>query len=136
MDDVILNKVAIIERCVARVREVHAGDDHNLTDDLTRQDSILLNIQRACEAAIDLAMHLVRVHQLGVPQGSRDAFRLLSDAGHLEPGLAGVLERMVGFRNVAIHDYRKLDMDIVRAIIETQLDDLLVFSAGAVRGAA
>src|SRR5204862_3354274 len=63
MDDVVLNKAAIIERCVRRVREEHAGDDRRLTEDITRQDSIILNLQRACEAAIDLAMHLVRVHR-------------------------------------------------------------------------
>ena len=56
-DDVALNKAGIIERCLARVREVHAGDDANLFDDPTRQDSIVLNLQRACEASIDLAMH-------------------------------------------------------------------------------
>jgi hypothetical protein len=47
MDDVILNKAAAIERCLHRVGEVYAGDDRNLRDDLTRQDSIVLNLQRA-----------------------------------------------------------------------------------------
>ena len=50
-DDVVLNKAATIERCLARVREVHAGDDANLRDDPTSQDSILLNLQRAHEAS-------------------------------------------------------------------------------------
>lgn len=68
MDDVALNKAEVIERCVRRVRAVHAGDPRNLTDDLTRQDSIILNLQRACEASIDLAMHLVRLDRLGIPQ--------------------------------------------------------------------
>lgn len=53
-DDVLLNKVAIIERCIARVREEYAGDERNLFDDVTRQDSIILNVRRACEAAIGL----------------------------------------------------------------------------------
>src|SRR5690606_5251310 len=75
-DDVVLNKAAIIERCVARVREEYADDPRNLTDNITRQDSIILNLQRACEAAIDLAMHVVRRRRLGVPQETRDAFRL------------------------------------------------------------
>ena len=47
----------------------------------SRQDSILLNLQRCCEAAIDLAMHWVRVRRLGLPQESREAFTLLHDAG-------------------------------------------------------
>ncbi|MBI3782123.1 MAG: hypothetical protein HY270_01860 [Deltaproteobacteria bacterium] len=65
-DDVVLNKAAILERCIARVREEYANDDRHLTENITRQDSIILNLQRACEAAVDLAMHVVRRRRLGV----------------------------------------------------------------------
>lgn len=126
--DVARNKAAIIERCVHRARDVYGGIDANLTDDLTRQDSIILNIQRACEAAVDLAMHLVRGHRLGIPQDSRHAFDLLADAGKLDRALSDVLKRMVGFRNVAVHDYQDLSVDIVRAILQRHLDDLLTFA--------
>ena len=136
MDDVVLNKAAIIERCVRRVRDVYADDPSNLTTDLTRQDSIVLNLQRACEAAIDLAMHLVRRYQLGIPQESRDAFDLLVTSGRLDADLGERLKRMVGFRNVAVHDYTRLNLDIVRSIIEHRLDELLAFSAVAIRTGA
>ncbi len=132
-DDVVLNKAAIIERCIARVREEHAGDLRNLTDNLTRQDSIILNLQRACEAAIDLAMHLVREGRLGIPQESRDAFDLLLQAGLIEAGLAGRLKRMVGFRNVAVHDYRKLNLQIVQKIVTDHLDDFLELTRTVLR---
>lgn len=132
-DDVVLNKAAIIERCVARVREEHKGDARNLTDNLTRQDSIILDLQRACEAAIDLAMHLVRERRLGIPQESRDAFDLLLQAGLIEAGPAGRLKRMVGFRNVAVHDYRKLDLQIVQKIVTDHLDDFLEFTRTVLR---
>ena len=35
---------------------------------------------------------------------------------------------MVGFCNVAVHEYQELDLTKVRAIIEHRLDDLLTFS--------
>lgn len=133
MDDVVLNKAATIERCIARVREVHAGNPDNLRSDLLRQDSIVLNLQRACEAGIDLAMHRVRKHRLGIPQESRAAFELLVAAGRLDAELAGRLMAMVGFRNVAVHDYTRLNLDIVLAIIETHTVDLLAFAADSVR---
>ena len=38
------------------------------------------------------------------------------------------MKRMVGFRNVAVHEYQELDLVRVRAIIEQRLDDLLAFS--------
>jgi uncharacterized protein YutE (UPF0331/DUF86 family) len=136
MDDVVLNKAAVIERCVRRVREEYAGDPANLTDDPTKQDSIVLNLQRACEAAIDLAMHLVRKGKLGIPQDSREAFDLLVDAGALDRRLADSLKRMVGFRNVAVHDYTRLNLAVVRAIVEKHMDDLVSFSSGALRRTA
>ncbi len=133
MDDVALNKAAVIERCIHRVHEVLAGDLRNLREDLTRQDSIILNIQRACEAAIDLAMHIVRRHKLGIPQDSRDAFDLLSAAGLYPAEPAARLRRMVGFRNVAVHDYQALNLDIVAEIINSHLDDLAAFARWAIQ---
>ena len=127
-DDVLLNKAAAIERAVRRVREEYAGDPRNLIENPTRQDAIILNLQRACESSIDAAMHLVRVRRLGVPQETRDAFVLLEQAGLLDPHLADRLKKMVGFRNVAIHDYQKLNLEIVRRIVVEHLDDFLAFT--------
>jgi len=132
-DDVVLNKVAIVERCLARVREVHAGDDANLFEDPTRQDSILLNLQRACEASIDLAMVLVRRHRLGLPQESCEAFEPLERAELLPPDLARAMRAMVGFRNVAVHRYRELDLVIVRAIVHERLSDFEAFTRHVLR---
>jgi uncharacterized protein YutE (UPF0331/DUF86 family) len=126
-DDVVLNKVASLERCVTRIREVYAGLDSNLYQNVTTQESILLNLQRTCEVSIDLAMHMVRKRRLGVPQDSRDAFDLLQSNGHLDETLATAMKRMVGFRNVAIHEYDKLNLDIVKAIITQRLEDILTF---------
>jgi uncharacterized protein YutE (UPF0331/DUF86 family) len=127
-DDVLINKAAAIERAVRRVREEYAGDDNNLFANQTRQDAIILNLQRACESSIDAAMHLVRVHRLGIPQQTREAFDLLEASHRLDARVADRLKKMVGFRNVAIHDYQKLNLDIVRRIVVDHLDDLLAFA--------
>lgn len=131
--DVAANKAATIERCVKRALEVYGDNVRNLLEDPLKQDSIVLNLQRACEAAIDLAMHLVRVRRLGIPQESRQAFDMLAEAGVLPALLARTLKAMVGFRNVAVHDYRKIDLDIVRAILERHIDDLLAFASIALK---
>lgn len=127
-DDVLLNKAASIERAVRRVREEHAGDDRHLLENQTRQDAIILNLQRASETSIDAAMHLVRMRRLGVPQETREAFDLLERAGIIDGILSDRMKKMVGFRNVAIHEYRKFNFDIVRRIVVERLDDFLVFS--------
>jgi uncharacterized protein YutE (UPF0331/DUF86 family) len=125
--DVLLNKVAVIERCLARVEAEYRGHEDELETNFTRQDSIILNLQRACEAAIDGAMHLVRVKKLGVPQESRDAFGMLYEAGLIDAALRDRLQAMVGFRNVAVHDYRRLNLAVVRSILQTRLEDFREF---------
>jgi len=129
MDDVLLNKAAIIERCLARIAEEYDGHKKELETNLTRQDAIVLNLQRACEASIDAAMHVVRSRSLGVPQQSREAFEMLHEAELLDDALCQRMQAMVGFRNVAVHDYRKLSMIILRSILDERLEDFRQFAA-------
>jgi len=126
-DDVLLNKAAIIERCLTRVAEEYEGHESELDTNFTRQDAIVLNLLRACEASIDAAMHIVRQRRLGLPQESRDAFRLIEEAGLLTKELSNQMQKMVGFRNVAIHDYRKLSLEILRSILSNRLGDFRNF---------
>ncbi|MEX2599952.1 MAG: DUF86 domain-containing protein [Dehalococcoidia bacterium] len=132
-DDVLLNKASTIERCLRRIEAEYQGGESELETNLTRQDSVILNLQRACEAAIDGAMHVARIRRLGLPQDSREAFSLLRDADVLDADLTASMQAMVGFRNVAVHNYRMLDLAIVRSIIETRLTDFRAFAAVLVR---
>lgn len=126
-NDVVLNKIATIERCVKRVEEVYAGNPENLRD-FTKQDSIILNIQRACEASIDLAMHVVSEKKLGLPKVSRDAFKYLEENGLIDAILAKTLMNMVGFRNIAVHDYQSIELEILQAIIEKHIADFKAYT--------
>lgn len=71
--------------------------------------------------------------QPGVPQESRDAFALLQTAGILLPNLATRMQKMVGFRNVAMHEYTRLNLDVVQAIITKQLENFRTFSSTIVK---
>ncbi|SMQ86918.1 Uncharacterized conserved protein YutE, UPF0331/DUF86 family [Bacillus sp. OV166] len=121
-NDVILNKISVIERCINRIQEVYANDPANLKD-YTKQDSIILNIQRSCEASIDLAMHIVSEQRLGLPQTSRDAFDMLQSNSIIDENIAKRLKAMVGFRNIAVHDYQTLNIDILNQIVDKHLGD-------------
>ncbi len=135
-DDVILNKAAGIERCLHRIVEEYGGDRQNLFANQTKQDAIILNLQRACETSIDLAMYVISRRRLGLPQESRDAFTILQTAGILPADLATPMHRMVGFRNVAVHEYTRLNLDIVQTIITKHLDDFRTFSSTIVKTCA
>jgi uncharacterized protein YutE (UPF0331/DUF86 family) len=135
MSEIHLAKAASMQRSVARARQECAAAGERFSEDLTRQDAAVLNVLRACETAIDLANALVRERQLGIPQSNRDSFRLLADAAVISRDLAERLQKMVGFRNVAVHRYRDLDVAVLVSVIRNDLEDLLRFAEGVARHA-
>lgn len=129
MDDVILNKLSTIQRCLKRIGEEFDNDESGFRANFTKQDSVILNLQRACEACIDISNVLIRQQRLGIPQSARDSFELIEKAGVITPELSEKLKRMVGLRNIAVHDYQALNLDIVVAVVKKHLSDFEEFSA-------
>ncbi len=123
VDNILLNKAQIIERCLQRIDEEYRGHEAELTTNYTRQDSIILNLQRACEAAIDMAQRVLTIKQLGLPQTYREAFVLLQTAGILSDELSNRMQKMVGFRNIAIHAYQDIIMSVLETILQKHLVD-------------
>ena len=127
-DDVLMNKAATIERCVARAREEFDHDPTTFETNFSRQDAAVMNIQRACEAALDMGNHVIRRDRLGLPQSARDVFEILVQANWIDQALADSLKRMVGFRNIAVHDYQKLLLPITVKVITEHLIEFLQYS--------
>ena len=121
--DVVLAKVAAVQKCLKRIRETTQLNPDSL-DDINTQDIFVLNLQRAVQAAIDLATHIVAAEGLGLSDTVKGNFKLLQNAGILTEELTRKMESMVGFRNVAIHDYQAIDKNILKSILVKNLKDL------------
>ena len=132
-DDVLVSKAATVERCVARAREEYQRDPTSFAIDFTRQDAATLNVQRACEAVLDMGQHIVRREGLGVPQSARDVFELMARGQWIDAPLAEALKRMVAFRNIAVHDYQSLLLPILVSVITDHLHEFLVFTAAVLK---
>ena len=124
---VILNKFETIEKCINRINEEYQNNPENL-DDYRKMDMIVLNLQRACEAVLDLAVYIVSTRKLGLPQTKREAFILLEENNIIDSKISKNMQGMVGFRNIAVHDYKEIDEEILKDVIENHLNDLLDFA--------
>ena len=124
---VIINKYDSIERCIKRIQEEYENNPKNL-EDYRRMDAIVLNLQRACEVTTDIAMYLVSTRKLGVPQAKKEAFELLEQNNLISNKMCEKMKNMIGFRNIAIHDYKQIDEEILRDVIENHLSDLVEFA--------
>ena len=128
MNDIVTGKVQGIQRCIERAREEYRLAGNAFRADYSRQDAAVLNITRACELAIDLANYMIKTAKMGIPASSAESFELLAAKKVIPGPLEKKMVNMVGFRNVAIHEYRKLDIEIVETIIQTGLADLIAFA--------
>jgi uncharacterized protein YutE (UPF0331/DUF86 family) len=125
--ELVAKKLAFVETCVQQLRTLARPD--LLAEDVREQRFVEHTLQLAIQAALDVASHIVSDERLGEPDTNRDVFRLLERAGIVPPELGPRLEQMAGFRNVVVHLYQDVDLEIVRDVLENHLDDLLGFVA-------
>ncbi len=134
MNDTILNKKISIERCIVQIEKYYAQpSDIPFHQNYLLQDAIAMNLQRIGELAIDIANYVIKKKKLGLPQDSADAFVLLHSAGLISEELMRSMKGMVGFRNVLVHEYQKLDLAIMVKVIEKHLYEPLELANQALR---
>jgi len=126
--DIVLEKVKNIQNCLRRIHE-KTGDDPASLFDMDVQDIFVLNLQRAVQSCIDLAAHVVSDEGLGLPSDLKENFTLLETKGILSSELSSKLQKMVGFRNIVVHMYEKIDLEEVFVIYREHLGDFERFAS-------
>lgn len=124
--DILIEKTNSIQNCLKRIHDTVRGDSARLTN-LDVQDIVVLNLQRAIQLALDMASYIVSVKKWGMPKSLKDLFLLLEQNKLLEPKLSTKMQKMVGFRNIAVHDYQAIDPKILSSIIDNHLRDFEEF---------
>lgn len=125
--DLIAKKLAFIETCVADLRRLARPEA--LAGDVREERFVEHTLQIAVQAALDVASHIVSDERLGEPRTNRELFELLARSGWLAPDLTQHLVGMAGFRNLLVHGYGDVDIDLLKNILAHHLGDLLAFVA-------
>jgi uncharacterized protein YutE (UPF0331/DUF86 family) len=121
---VIEAKAEALQRCIARIRQTCPPTPEALAANIDAQDIVSVNLIRAVQLAVDMATHAVAASGLPPPTTMGESFDRLAEAGTLDPALARRLRGAVGFRNLAVHAYDRIDWAVVHALATHRLDDL------------
>jgi len=121
----VAKKLALIETSVAELRSLARPEA--VQEDVRELRFAAYTLHIAIQAALDVAAHIVADNRLGEPQNNRELFELLARYGWISGELLGSLREMVGFRNIVVHGYERLNAAIVEEILRNHLDDLLQF---------
>ena len=125
--DLILRKVADLETYLSQAAAYRDVDDTAYRGDWKVQRVVERTLHLIIEVCMDIADHVVADGRLRVPDTGADTFVILAEAGLLNGPLAERLARMVGFRNILVHDYAKVDPDIVLRVLRADLRDVEQF---------
>jgi len=130
--DVAFAKISSVQRYLKRIRDITQLNPESLND-LDVQEIMTLNLQRAVQSSIDLASHIVADKGLGLPQELRENFDILQKNNILPEELTLRLRKMVGFRNIAVHEYESINPDILKSILKKNLKDFEEFYTVIIR---
>lgn len=123
--DLVAKKLALIETSVRELQSLARPDE--IQRDVRELRFVAYTLHIAIQSALDVAAHIVTDGRLGEPRTNRDLFELLERYGWVPPELASSLSGMVGFRNIVVHGYEKINSAIVEEIVRDHLADLLGF---------
>lgn len=85
-------------------------------------------LQMAVECCLDVGSHIISSERLREPEDNKDVFKVLVEAGFLPEEMLGSLQRMAGFRNILIHEYARIDPEVVFGVFKRRLDELRRFA--------
>lgn len=80
-------------------------------------------LQIAVECVIDVANLLVSGLRLGLPAEENDIFEKLEHNGVISADLVAVLKRMKGCRNILVHEYARVNDEIIFEAVSARLGD-------------
>ena len=130
---VISEKLQSFERCLKRIKQHTPSSVEVLKTDFDKQDLVRLNLQRAVQISVDIASHILAEELNEKASTMSEVFLILSERGIIDKNLALSLAKSIGFRNIAVHEYDSLDMDIVYAIITKDINIFYDFARAVLK---
>lgn len=130
---IILAKTDSLRRCINRIEEKTPDSVEELHRDLDLQDIISVNLERAVQCCVDIAAHALAMSDERPPATMSESFEMLGELGVVDTKSAQCMKAAVGFRNISVHGYQKIDWAIVFSIITIHLDDFREFARQIVK---
>jgi len=116
-----------IREYLRRLESLRQVDKETFLKDINSQAIAERNLQLAIQCCLDIGSHIIAIQGLERPEEYKDIFPILARAKILPEEFAKKIEGLAGFRNILVHDYLEIDLNLVYENIQG-LDDLEKFA--------
>lgn len=127
MNELLIEKIQIIKNCLKRIKDTTQLKIESLDNNYDIQDIFVINLQRAIQATFDIANIIIKDNQLELPKNYKDSFEILFKNNIITEQIKEKMVKMAGFRNIAVHDYQTINVEILKSILKSHLSDFQDF---------
>lgn len=130
--DVLVEKTNSVQNCLKRIHDTVKGDTSRVSN-VDVQDILVLNLQRAVQLTIDMAAYIISTQNLGIPKSLKDLFQILEQNKYIRHEICEKMQKMVEFRDIAVHDYQAINLEILKSVITHHLKDFEEFYSAIIK---
>lgn len=124
--DVISRKLKELENNLIFLKQASFDvNKDSLKEDMIRYWGIERGIQICIECVIDIGNIIISVTDNDKPSTYKETMITLSQMEVIPEKFSKKLSKMVGFRNILVHDYAKIDEDMIIHILKDELNDFI-----------
>jgi len=119
----ILTKISKLNRYLGFLKQLRDVSFEELKDDFKTIGAVERYLQVSIESIIDIGNEIISQLQLRRPEKYRDIPYILSEENIIPREFADTIASMIGFRNILVHDYASIDLNLVYAFLKNKLED-------------
>jgi len=122
--EVIHKRLGKVDEYLTILKKIQRYALDEFLDDPEKYGSAERFLQLTIEALNDIGSHLVADLNLGIVDSASDIPRLLCENGYFSEELQEIWIRMIGFRNILVHDYLDIDRRVVHEVLQKNINDV------------
>lgn len=126
--EVLHQKIDSLRNCIQRIDSKKPFSVDDLKSSFDLQDIISINLERAVQVCVDIASHILAERNGPTPTTMAESFILLAQNKIISDATAQDLVKSVGLRNLLVHEYSKIDWNIVATVANSHLDTFRDFA--------
>jgi len=123
----IIAKLSKLREYIGFLKELQTVSMEDLVNDFKIRGAVERYLQVSIECMIDVGNEIISSLQLQRPERYKDIPYILAKAGIIPKDYAETMASMIGFRNLLVHDYASINLNLVYEFLRTKLSDLNAF---------
>lgn len=123
----ILRKLSELDDYYQQIKEFETISVADYTSSWKAQRIVERTLQMMIESCVDIAGHIISDQGFRIPKNYSDTFSVLHENSILVDRLHLSLKKMAQFRNIIVHQYDKIDSEIVIGILQRDINDFIAY---------